>query len=183
MLEPTFTPWPKIARLFRPCVITEKIDGTNAAVVVTDDGHVWAQSRTRLITPGSDNFGFAAWVDANRDELMELGPGHHFGEWYGSGIQRGYGLEKGEKRFMLFNTSRWCSDDRPACCEVSTILYEGPFETDAVDDAVALLRCNGSAHVPGFNRPEGIIVYHTAANSCFKVTLEKDDEWKGATKA
>src|SRR5690242_770744 len=58
----TFQAWPKIPRLFRRFIITEKIDGTNAAVVVTEDGEVLAQSRTRFITPDSDNFGFAAWV-------------------------------------------------------------------------------------------------------------------------
>ena len=50
-----FRAWPSIPRLYRDCVITEKIDGTNAAVVVTDDGQVYAQSRKRVITRGDDN--------------------------------------------------------------------------------------------------------------------------------
>jgi hypothetical protein len=80
------------------------------------------RSRSRWITPDDDNFGFAAWVEANRDELLTLGPGRHFGEWWGSGIQRGYGLPKGEKRFSLFNVSRW-GESRPACCHVVPVLY------------------------------------------------------------
>ena len=128
-----FQAWPKTPRLFRDIVITEKIDGTNAAVIISEcasyvdsvappasanveiDGrrfHVGAQSRKRLITPGDDNFGFAAWVAENADALARLlGPGYHFGEWWGSGIQRGYGLAKGEKRFSLFNVARYADAD------------------------------------------------------------------------
>ena len=52
-------------------------------------------------------FGFARWVETNRERLITLlGPGLHFGEWWGSGIQRGYGLTKGDKRFSLFNVER-----------------------------------------------------------------------------
>jgi hypothetical protein len=55
-----FQPWPKIPRLHRSIVITEKIDGTNACVVISPDGtEIAAQSRTRVITPEQDNAGFA----------------------------------------------------------------------------------------------------------------------------
>jgi hypothetical protein len=55
----TFEAFPSIARLSRDMIITAKIDGTDAQVIVTDDGEVYAGSRTRLITPENDNFGFA----------------------------------------------------------------------------------------------------------------------------
>lgn len=105
-----FKPWPKTPRLFRSILITEKIDGTNAAVIITSDGTVAAQSRNRLVTPGklTDNYGFARWVEENADELRDvLGTGHHYGEWYGSGIGRNYGLTNGDKRFALFNVNRY----------------------------------------------------------------------------
>lgn len=106
--EHAFVEFPKLARAARQCIITEKIDGTNAQVYISDDGFTMkVGSRTRWITPQDDNFGFAAWVEANREELMKLGPGRHYGEWWGSGIQRAYGLPKGERRFSLFNVSRW----------------------------------------------------------------------------
>lgn len=41
------------------------------------------------------------------------------------------------------------------------------------------LRTLGSVAAPGFMKPEGIIVYHSAARSYFKMTLEKDSEPKG----
>lgn len=173
-----FQPFPKIARLNRECVITEKIDGTNAQVFVAEDGAVIAGSRTRWITPADDNFGFARWVAEHADDLRLLGPGSHFGEWWGSGIQRGYGLQKGEKRFSLFNVARW-SDERPACCSVVPELYCGPFSTDAVNGMADYLRVAGSKASPGFMKPEGIIIWHEAARLMFKVTLEKDAEPKG----
>src|SRR5690606_13561404 len=109
-----FTEFPKIPRLNRNIIVTEKIDGTNASIFIGEDGEFLVGSRTRWITPEKDNFGFAAWAHENRDELMKLGPGHHFGEWWGRGIQRGYGLN--ERRFSLFNTSRWTPETLPACC-------------------------------------------------------------------
>lgn len=187
--ETQFVGFPKMARLHREIVITEKLDGTNAqvyltfddppkgtpvvAVVLTEVGpmSIYAGSRNRWITPEDDNFGFARWVADNAVQLAELGPGRHFGEWWGKGIQRGYGLN--EKRFSLFNVTRWSTP--PVCCHVVPVLYTGPFDLDEVENAAAHLRREGSAAAPGFDKPEGIVVFHTAANVAFKQTLENDD--------
>ena len=171
-----FREFPKIPRMFRECVITEKIDGTNAQVIVTEDGRVAAASRSRLITPEADNFGFAAWVRDNQDELRTLGPGHHYGEWWGRGIQRGYGLN--ERRFSLFNVARW-EADRPACCHVVPVLYRGEFCTEVVKSTIDLLNAVGSAAATDFMKPEGVIVWHEAARQMFKITCEKDEAPKG----
>jgi hypothetical protein len=111
--------------------------------------------------------------------FRQLGPGRHFGEWWGSGIGRGYGLAKGEKRFSLFNTKRWSADVVPDGLHVVPVLYEGRFSTLLADNLLARLREHGSVAAPGFMRPEGIIVWHDAARCYFKATVEKDDEWKG----
>jgi len=173
-----FVEFPKIHRLYRQVVVTEKIDGTNACVIVTEDGQVGAQSRSRVITPADDNYGFAAWVAAHAGELRELGPGHHFGEWWGQGIQRKYGLT--EKRFSLFNVARW-RESRPLCCHVVPVLKTGDPEDgfDVVEEALAHLRVCGSMAAPGFAKPEGIVAYHAPSNALFKVTLERDQEPKG----
>lgn len=174
-----FQGFQKIARLSRNCVVTEKIDGTNACVFIGEDGEFLTGSRTRWITPGDDNYGFAKWAMAHKDELMRLGPGRHFGEWWGSGVQRGYGLANGEKRFSLFNTGRWNEvTPPPPCCLVVPILYSGVFTSTAVDTALLDLRLNGSKAAPGFMKPEGVVVYQTAGRCYFKKTLEKDDEPK-----
>ena len=173
-----FIPFPKIARLSREIIITEKLDGTNAQIWISDDGtEMRVGSRTRWITPQDDNFGFARWAEENRDELLKLGPGRHFGEWWGKGIQRNYSLT--EKRFSLFNVSRWEDDElRPGCCHAVPVLYRGDFSQSAWQTALADLAKNGSRAAPGFMKPEGIIVFHVAANIGFKKTIEKDAEPK-----
>ncbi len=176
MSDIEFRAFPKIHRVFRDCIITEKIDGTNAAVGVTDNGRVYAQSRKRIITPEDDNFGFAAWV-YEHPELRDLGPGLHFGEWWGRGIQRNYGLD--DRRFSLFNVSRWGDDeDRPICCHVVPTLRQATFNTNVVDQELVLLLRNGSQAAPGFSPAEGVCVYHTASNTVFKATVESDDRGK-----
>lgn len=168
-----FEPFNKIARLTRECVVTEKIDGTNAQIFIDEDGSIRAGSRKRWITPQDDNFGFARWVAEHEDELIELGPGRHYGEWWGLGIQRGYGLT--EKRFSLFNTARWADDSvRPACCGVVPTLYQGTFNTNAVNLALLRLRDQGSEAAPGFMDPEGVVVFHLASRQLFKKTLDND---------
>lgn len=173
-----FQPWPKIARLNRDITVTEKIDGTNAAVIVGDDLSVAAQSRKRLITPDDDNFGFARWVAENAEPLASLlGPGRHFGEWWGSGIQRGYGLTKGEKRFSLFNTARYGEVDFSEVPGVGTVpvLYRGPFSQAEIERALLHLGVYGSRAAKGFHDPEGVIIFHSAAQQMFKVTIKGDE--------
>lgn len=170
---PNFEPFPKMPRLSRDIVVTEKIDGTNAQIFITEEMEIYAGSRNRWLTVKDDNFGFARWVDSNLKELLELGPGRHFGEWWGCGIQRGYGLT--EKRFSLFNTARWKYDNVPACCSVVPVLYEGDFILADIDFQVFRLEMSGSLAAPGYMKPEGIVIFHTAANLCFKKTIEKDE--------
>lgn len=194
-----FEPFPKLARLSRECTITEKIDGTNAQIWLVDpettEGvqyewiyqnapiviaaglHVYAGSRTRFVTPGkvTDNFGFAGWVQENVDELVKLGPGRHFGEWWGKGIQRGYGLM--ERRFSLFHTHGIAH--KPDCVSVVPTIYQGVFDSAWVNYAMNHLKNYGSKAADGFMNPEGIVVYHTAARVAFKKTFEKDEEGKG----
>jgi hypothetical protein len=208
-----FTPFPKIARLSREVVISEKLDGTNGLVEIRElpDDQVmptdtpivavvgkmllYAGSRTTWITPEKDNYGFASWVKANSEELVKLGPGRHFGEWWGQGIQRKYGLS--EKRWSLFNTSRWLNVHAdnfrgfdsaikegkmalaPSCCHVVPVVYIGVFDTGAVGQALDALRINGSKAAPGFMNPEGVIIYHTHGDLYFKKTIHKDEEYKG----
>ena len=216
-----FNAFPKMARLSREVIITEKIDGTNAQVHILpwpaatpcppETIDLWTEydgvnhhgfimlagSRNRYITVKADNFGFAAWVKSNAIALRELGVGRHFGEWWGSGIQRGYDLK--EKRFSLFNVNRWCAHDvepqsiatadprvvkrqepAPTCCHVVPLMYRGEFNTQNVDYALDWLSRAGSIASPGYHKPEGVVVFHVAGNVGFKKTLENDTQPKGA---
>lgn len=173
----SFVGFPKIARFSRGVIVTEKIDGTNAQIYINDTGtEIYAASRNKWITPEDDNHGFAKWVEVNKDELLKLGPGHHFGEWWGQGIQRNYGLK--EKRFSLFNVHKWGDDlTRPKCCHVVPILWAGLFDELNTNDILTKLKANGSYAAPGFKNPEGIIVFHTVNYAIFKKTF--DDKAKG----
>ena len=169
-----FESFGKIPRLSRECLITEKIDGTNAQIGITENSEFYVGSRNRwLVAPNGvigENYGFASWALQNKDELIAgLGPGRHFGEWWGPGIQRGYGI--GERRFSLFNAKRWTLK-KPDCCHVVPILYQGVFSTDAVDQCLAYLAEKGSVAAPGFMQPEGIIVQHYASGTVFKKTID-----------
>jgi len=188
--RPVFVEFPSIMRLSRDMVVTEKLDGTNAQVCVLEDGRVLAGSRNRWISPEQDNFGFAGWVKAHEDALRSgLGIGSHYGEWWGAGIQRRYGLD--HKRFSLFNVSRWHSPrntdgslstvcDEAPCCHVVPVLLRWTFDTAKVDGVLANLATFGSAAAPDFMQPEGVVVFHAASNTLFKKTLEKNDGHKGA---
>jgi hypothetical protein len=212
----SFVEFPKMARLSREVIITEKIDGTNAQLLIAelandepipahslgvfDHGgklhYMAAGSRTRWITPEVDNAGFAAWVARNFEQLKTLGPGRHFGEWWGQGIQRKYGMS--EKRWSLFNVDRWClhgetpqtiptadprivktQDMLPPCCHLVPVLHRGIFSTGIADAMLCDLAERGSKAAPGFMKPEGIVVFHVAGNVGFKKTLEKDEVPKG----
>jgi hypothetical protein len=182
-----FTGFPKITRLNREIIVTEKCDGTNAQIRIEQDGTFLVGSRTRWISPGDDNYGFAKWAYANKEELMKLGPGSHFGEWWGLGINRNYGLK--EKRFSLFNTFRWADTPgftpgvdlatRPACVSCVPILYQGMFRTNDVAAVIEDLKAHGSRLVPGWMKPEGVVVFHIASNHLYKVTVDNDQQAKG----
>jgi hypothetical protein len=174
-----FVEFPKLYRLHRDIVITEKLDGTNAQVYIDESGEIKAGSRNRWLTIGDDNFGFAYWVESNKEELLKLGVGRHYGEWCGAKIQRGYNLK--EKKFVLFNTERWL-EQRPSCCDVVPILYKGMFSESKIMECLDDLKINGSKFSPGFMKPEGIVIFHTQGNFGLKKTLEKDEVPKSMVK-
>lgn len=168
---PEFKHWPKIPRLSKEaCFITEKIDGTNGIIHISDNGDIRAGSRNRWLTPQSDNYGFCRWVYDNASELRKLGPGYHYGEWWGLGIQRGYGLN--EKRFSLFVGRK---DGMPPCVGNVPFIYSGPFSPDKVAQIIDMLCSSGSLAVPGFMKPEGIVVYLKEAAKRYKVLCENDN--------
>lgn len=165
-----FKAWPKIGRDNPFSVtITEKMDGTNACIIIQDGEIVGVQSRKRLITPEDDNYGFAGWVDRNSEDLLELGDGYHYGEWAGLGIQKNpHALT--EKKLFLFNTFRWNLDNpnRPKCCEVVPILFQGVLTHGKIHELLEELTNKASPE----QTPEGLIVYYHAFKSYTKHTIK-----------
>lgn len=207
-----FQKYGKTPRLFRDVVITEKIDGTNSAVIIEeidpeldyeldtytlafvnrDDRRyaVAAQSRNRLITPGktTDNHGFALFVQTNAEALFDaLGPGRHYGEFWGKGIQGRYVNQlAGIKGFALFNTAKhkglhlWLpagDGSTQVLLETTHVLYEGPFSEQKIREVLTELKKTGSWISP-MSPAEGIVVYHTQSGQVYKVTLDNEDKGK-----
>lgn len=179
-----FKAWPKIPRLENEVYhITEKIDGTNACIIIEQTVPIkldWAisvikiygkyfqigaQSRTRLITPEQDNYGFAKWVQDNAEQLIiDLGIGYHFGEWWGQNINRNYGLD--HKRFSLFNPTKRSS----ICFNVPHLAESNAIELNKrIEETKSWLILDGSKAAPGFKNPEGLIIYAEKAKSYWKV--------------
>jgi hypothetical protein len=207
-----FHEWPKTPRWNRTVVVTEKIDGTNSAVIIVkqpfgvsadqdtskgrvifrnqdesgfpnDEYVVYAQSRKRIITPDNDNYGFAKFVWDNAEALVDaLGEGRHYGEWWGQGIQRRYGMD--HKRFSLFNSGRW---DREMFqhygldnVDVVPVLYHGTLDHQKLHEVELHLRERGSlaAELAGGEvgfPAEGYMIWHSASRQIYKVLLEGDD--------
>lgn len=94
---PDFIEFPKIARLAREIIVTEKIDGINGIIYVSDDGEVLVGSRSQWIATrakgGADNFGFASWAEQHADELRMLGPGRMVGFWHSTRLRASQGRE------------------------------------------------------------------------------------------
>lgn len=225
-----FEAFPKMPRLTKNMVITEKLDGTNAQVVIEDIGALdgrngynnpdtvltfvaW-QGREYAIRAGrrggylsnaqdakgryiDEHFGFTQWVVDHADELVHLGEGRHTGEWWGSGIERGYGLPKGEKRFSLFNVGRYLDGMKavigradvlekmivaPRCCHVVPVLARHTFSLEKIDEVMEQLKREGSHAAPGFMRPEGVIVFYEGLlfKHTFDAPLGKWAEGKAA---
>jgi hypothetical protein len=170
MTSVEFKPWPSIPREnpFK-VTVTEKIDGTNACIIISEGKIVGVQSRNRLITVDDDNYGFAAWVSENNDDLLGLGDGYHYGEWAGIGIQKNpHNLDC--KKLYLFNTFRWNKNNpnRPKCCDVVPILFEGLLESGVIEKHLEELKSKTCANYI----PEGIVVYYHAFRSYTKHTIK-----------
>lgn len=160
----------------------------------SDDQHtltVRAGSKNRWLSPtkGNDNFGFAAWVRDNAETLLKLGPGHHYGEWFGAGIQRRYGLD--EKYFALFNTARYQEfiADGNWLGTLTTVptIFVATHSDKLVQAALDRLELggsiiSGSLGVQAFQKAEGVIVRHSQSGALYKVLLENDDVPKSHVK-
>lgn len=111
---------------------TVKLHGTNAAVGFKD-GEIFCQSRSRIITPEDDNFGFANFVESNKDYFQHLinmtcaDFGMEdiiiYGEWCGGNIQKGVALSELDKMFVIFRVEDLCTGNTADLYQMDT--YKG----------------------------------------------------------
>lgn len=102
----------------------------------------------------------------------------------GASASRGGTTWGRERRFSLFNTSRWkeLPEGLPANVGVVPVMYQGLLSFDAIERCIYELRTGGSKAVPGFMTPEGICVFHLASGQYYKYTLDGDGH-KGVLEA
>jgi hypothetical protein len=170
--------------------ITQKIHGSNAQISIMpnmltsqtgeeqqDGWIVQAGSRNRFLYPEDDNYGFARFVKDNEIALIDfLGPGKHFGEWAGPGINSGEGLK--EKTFVLFDVDRYDKTKAlPPQTSLVPVLFRGKIDHEIVEATMTQLKTHGSVLVPGFMRAEGIVV--SIGGKRYKHVFDSEEtKWK-----
>jgi len=95
---------------------TVKLHGTNAGVSYNNAHGMWAQSKEQIITIESDNAAFAFHAHSNEDFYtrslkafaeengidLDVNTITVYGEWAGTGIQKGMGITHQPKSFFVF---------------------------------------------------------------------------------
>lgn len=130
--------------------VTEKIDGTNIRVMLSESGEVSFGGRSNAAQiPGDlvqylvrtfqqDRLKTATWIDGTPTEAVL------YGEGYGPGIQKGGGLYRSDKAFILFDVlvgGKWWLD-REAVGNVAlklgidTVPYLGRMTLDQIVEQV-----------------------------------------------
>ena len=139
---------------------TVKLHGTNASVVVNEDGDFYAQSRSNVITPQDDNNGFATYVHGQAEvsaflkRFAALTRASYFsrdyvtpfkcliaiyGEWCGGSIQKGVALSQLPKQFVIFSVKLISVEDEGV---EPKHIWLMPWEVESIYDATAVT--NGS---------------------------------------
>ena len=150
-----------------------KLHGTNAAVQVLTGGEVEAQSRSAVLTPTSDNAGFARWVHGHAAAWRARCPEGTvvFGEWCGPGIQSGVAVNQlPRKVFAVFAASSpgsgaWVVD--PAA--LSAMVQGMPD--------VFVLPWHGDALTFDWASPAEVLAPTTAAINAAVEEVERCDPW------
>lgn len=201
-LDNLISDWPTIPRLTESLIVTEKLDGVFGKIHISDyppstytsdhtvtktpDGRafiVTAATRDFKLKHDTDYFGFREWVYAHAQSLaMILGPGDHFGEWWGGGIRRGYGLPDGDRRFSLFDFNRWSSmigqtlemTEVDEIRVVPIITTLSSFDSSDIHRLLDLLRRTGSYAEVGYKPAEGVVIYNTDGLPVVKAVLKDD---------
>ena len=121
-----------------------KLHGTNAGIRITNK-QIFAQSRSRTITPGDDNMAFARWVADNEQKILDnvITPEDTtltiFGEWCGKGIMSGVAISDIDKKvFVVFAVQYGDSDDDNALILTDPTEIEQLINVEAFDDVYVL---------------------------------------------
>jgi hypothetical protein len=146
--------------------VTEKIDGTNIRVILSESGEVSFGGRTNAAQIPADLVQYlmrtfpetlmrsVLWLDGPQQAIL-------YGEGYGPGIQKGGGLYRADKAFILFDVligGKWwldrdAVDDIASKLSILTVPYLGRMN---LEEIVGLVR-NPFASKLGTAIAEGIV--------------------------
>lgn len=104
---------------------TVKLHGTNAGIVLDDQGNYYAQSRNKVLSDSKDNTGFASYalqpnVKSFIGNLLTFIPVNGldvkavvvYGEWAGQGIQKGVAISEVDKFFAPFSICLYTKSEK-----------------------------------------------------------------------
>jgi hypothetical protein len=162
---------------------TVKLHGTSAAVLFNNKSGLWCQSRGNIITPQSDNAGFAFFAESTKDSWLkiinEIRDKYNinlddntigvYSEWAGGNIQKGVGITNIEKSCFIYGIKispiSETEDDQKSAYWVN---YEG-FSCNE-NKIYNILDFETFEIEVDFNRPELI------QNKLVELTLSVEDE-------
>lgn len=155
-----------------------KLDGTNGAILVDENGQVTTQSRTQKLSLEDDNFGFAAWVHKNQDKFSQIsrvyGRVAIFGEWAGPGINKRAAIAKIDRKVFAVFAIRIMRPNKPDRMIVSPTKIARILPSDMPD--VYVLPWYGD-HIPfDFNDADQLKVSVEKVNVMVN-EVEAEDPW------
>jgi hypothetical protein len=174
--DPTFRVYPTL--MFRGTI---KLHGTNASIRRTD-GQYFAQSRERILTLDSDNYGFASWVHrsildpvfkAELDAMFNRVCSDPtvtvtiYGEWAGAGVQKNVGISKIDTvpHFFIFGAIMSAlRTDEPLEIDIKDISATGLRDEDVDDTAIV-----------GNEDDEDTSIIHTRVRNSLILNMETCD--------
>lgn len=177
--------YPKTGRISGPWLVTEKVDGTSACIAIEPGPFgspaISFGSRNRWLTREADNHGFYAWAVAHSGWFMgHLGVGVHYGEWFGRGIQRGYGMT--ERRLALFDVERYQTRLAHAVTNPGVITVPALLEARDGDEGLGWLGHMAPTSTLGPVPMEGVVLRHRVTGAVFKHLFDGQKEarpWGG----
>jgi hypothetical protein len=164
---------------------TVKLHGTSAAVLFNNIAGLWVQSRSNIITPQSDNAGFAFFVESKRESFINLilkvkekynidldkNTIGIYSEWAGSNIQKGVGIANIPKSCFIYGikiSPIWESEEEQKETPAYWVDYMGVRDID--NSIYNLLDFKTYEIEINFNRPE------LSQNKIIEMTMEVERE-------
>lgn len=164
---------------------TVKLHGTSAGVLFNNIDGLWVQSRSNIITPQSDNAGFAFFVEAKKESFIKLinivkdkysidldkNTIGIYSEWAGSNIQKGVGITNIDKSCFIYGVKISPINETEQELKENPAYWVGYDGLCDVENRIFNLLDYKTYEIEiDFNRPE------LSQNKIIELTLEVENE-------